>query len=96
MIVSNVANVTAVISPEGLVRRKELEKYALVTHSHVIADIQGLQELLNSHQNSIDLLTDLISGDMPGGINFALDFAALSNVSVADGVWNKSGQYIST
>ena len=95
MIVSNVANVTAVISPEGLVRRKELEKYALVTHSHVIADIQGLQELLNSHQNSIDLLTDLISGDMPGGINFALDFAALSNVSVADGVWNKSGQYIS-
>lgn len=30
MIVSNVANVTAVISPEGLVRRKELEKYALV------------------------------------------------------------------
>lgn len=95
MIVSNVANVTAVISPEGLVRRKELEKYALVTHSHVIADIQGLQELLNSYQNSIDLLTDLISGDMPGGINFALDFAALSNVSVADGVWNKSGQYIS-
>ena len=75
MIVSNVANVTAVISPEGLVRRKELEKYALVTHSHVIADIQGLQELLNSYQNSIDLLTDLISGDMPGGINFALDFA---------------------
>ena len=95
MIVSNVANVTAVISPEGLVRRKELEKYAPVTHSHVIADIQGLQELLNSHQNSIDLLTDLISGDMPGGINFALDFAALSNVSVADGVWNKSGQYVS-
>ena len=95
MIVSNVANVTAVISPEGLARRKELEKYALVTHSHVIADIQGLQELLNSYQNSIDLLTDLISGDMPGGINFALDFAALSNVSVADGVWNKSGQYIS-
>ena len=95
MIVSNVANVTAVISPEGLVRRKEQEKYALVTHSHVIADIQGLQELLNGHQNSIDLLTDLISGDMPGGINFALDFAALSNVSVADGVWNKSGQYIS-
>ena len=74
---------------------KELEKYALVTHSHVIADIQGLQELLNSYQNSIDLLTDLISGDMPGGINFALDFAALSNVSVADGVWNKSGQYVS-
>ena len=52
-----------------------------------------LQELLNSHQNSLDLLTDLISGDMPGGVNFALDFAALSNVSVADGVWNKSGQY---
>ena len=66
-----------------------------MTHSHVIADIQGLQVLLNSYQTSIDLLTDLISGDMPGGINFALDFAALSNVSVADGVWNKSGQYIS-
>lgn len=67
-----------------------------MTHSHVIADIQGLQELLNSHQNSIDLLTDLISGDMPGGINFALELSlALSNVSVADGVWNKSGQYVS-
>lgn len=94
LIVSNVANVEATISPESLVRRKELEKYALVTHSHVIADIQGLQEMLTQFQNSIDLLNDLVSGDMPGGITFALDFAALSNVTVLDGVWEPAGQYI--
>lgn len=94
LIVSNVANVVASINPESLVRRKELEKYALVTHSHVIADIYGLQDLLTEFQNSIDLLTDLISGDMPGGITFALDFAALSNVKVLDGIWSPSGQYV--
>ncbi|MEG2175261.1 MAG: phage tail protein [Oscillibacter sp.] len=94
LIVSNAASVTANISPTALVRRSELAAYALVTHGHVIADITGLQDILTQYQNSIDLLNDLMSGDMPGGITFAMDFAALSNVTVTDGVWNASGQYL--
>lgn len=94
IIVSNVANVTATIDPSALVRRSELSNYSLVTHSHVIADIAGLQDMLTQHQNDIALLNDLMSGDMPGGITFALDFAALSNVTIVDGRWNASGQYI--
>lgn len=94
LIVSSASSVTANISPEALVRRSELSAYALVTHGHIIADVEGLSDMLTGFQNNIDLLNDLMSGDMPGGITFAMDFAALSNVTVTDGVWNASGQYL--
>lgn len=94
IIVSNIATVTANIDPSALVRRSELSQYSLVTHSHVIASIAGLQDILTQHSNDIALLNDLMSGDMPGGITFAMDFAALENVTVLDGIWNAAGQYI--
>jgi hypothetical protein len=31
---------------------------------------------------------------MPGGITFSADFAALSNVTIIDGVWNQTARLI--
>ncbi|OPZ65880.1 MAG: hypothetical protein BWY85_00239 [Firmicutes bacterium ADurb.Bin506] len=93
-IVKNVALVTAIINPEAFATMEDLARYALLGHSHNISDIIGLQEILDDHGASIDLLSDLISGDMPGGITFAADFSTLANVTVIDGVWNKSARLI--
>lgn len=93
-IVKSVAIVTAVINPDAFVTMDELAKYALIGHSHEISDVIGLQDILDKHGANIDLLNDLVSGDMPGGVTFNADFAALTNVSIVDGVWNKSAKLI--
>ena len=51
-------------------------------------------EILDDYGDEIDLLSDLISGDMPGGITFSADFATLSNVTIIDGVWNQTARLI--
>lgn len=72
----------------------DLANYALIGHGHEISDIAGLQEILDDYGDEIDLLSDLISGDMPGGITFSADFATLSNVTIIDGVWNQTARLI--
>ena len=41
-----------------------------------------------------DLLNDLVSGDMPGGINKTADFATLAGIAMRDGVWSQTGRSI--
>ena len=72
-IVTGAAYVTAVINPKALARIVDLERYALLGHSHEISDIIGLSDILDDHSASIDLLNDLVSGDMPGGVNRTAD-----------------------
>lgn len=93
-IVKNVALVTAVINPDAFATMADLANYALIGHGHEISDIAGLQEILDDYGDEIDLLSDLISGDMPGGITFSADFATLSNVTIIDGVWNQTARLI--
>ena len=89
-IVSSVSIVTAIINPDAFATMADLANYALIGHGHEISDIAGLQEILDDYGDEIDLLSDLISGDMPGGITFSADFATLSNVTIIDGVWNQT------
>ena len=84
-IVKNVALVTAVINPEA---------FATMDDSHTISDIIGLQDILDKHGADIDLLNDLVSGDMPGGVTFSADFAGLTNITIIDGVWNKNTKLV--
>lgn len=93
-IVKNVALVTAVINPDAFATMADLANYALIGHGHEISDIAGLQEILDDYGDEIDLLSDLISGDMPGGITFSADFATLSNVTIIDGVWYQTARLI--
>lgn len=88
-IVKNVALVTAIINPEAFATMDDLAKYALIGHSHTISDVIGLQDILDKHGADIELLKD-----MAGGIKFSADFAGLTNVTVIDGVWNKSAKLI--
>ena len=88
-IVKNVALVTAIINPEAFATMDDLAKYALIGHSHTISDVIGLQDILDAHGADIELLKD-----MAGGIKFSADFAGLTNVTVIDGVWNKSAKLI--
>ena len=74
-IVGAAASVSAIIDPDALARVVDLEKYALLGHSHEISDVSGLANTLSDHAAAIDLLNDLVSGDMPGGINKTADFA---------------------
>lgn len=94
-IVSSATSVQAVISPNALARIVDLEDYALIGHSHEISDIIGLQTILDDHQADIDLLNDLMSGDMPGGINKTADLYTLSGIIIRDGIWNQSSRSIS-
>lgn len=91
-IVSSIAQVTATIDPSALARKADLVKYALLGHAHSISDITGLRTELDDHQAGIDLLNDLVSGDMPGGINSTADFSTLSGITVRDGLWNKDAR----
>lgn len=93
-IVSSVSIVTAIINPDAFATMADLASYALIGHGHEISDIAGLQEILDDYGDEIDLLSDLISGDMPGGITFSADFATLSNVTIIDGVWNQTARLI--
>lgn len=93
-IVSGASSVSAVINPEALARVVDLEKYALIGHSHQISDIVGLRTELDDHQASIDLLNDLVSGDMPGGISCTADFATLSDITIRDGIWSATARSI--
>lgn len=93
-IVSSVSIVTAIINPDAFATMADLANYALIGHGHEISDIAGLQEILGDYGDEIDLLSDLISGDMPGGITFSADFATLSNVTIIDGVWNQTARLI--
>ena len=93
-IVSSVSIVTAIIKPDAFATMADLANYALIGHGHEISDIAGLQEILDDYGDEIDLLSDLISGDMPGGITFSADFATLSNVTIIDGVWNQTARLI--
>ena len=93
-IVSSASSVIAVINPDALARIVDLEQYALLGHSHEISDIVGLRTELDDHQASIDLLNDLVSGDMPGGINRTADFATLSGITIRDGIWSATGRSI--
>lgn len=88
-IVKNVALVTAVINPEAFATMDDLAKYALIGHSHTISDIIGLQDILDKHGADIELLKD-----MAGGVKFSADFAGLTNVTIIDGVWNKSAKLV--
>ena len=72
----------------------DLEKYALLGHSHEISDVSGLANTLSDHAAAIDLLNDLVSGDMPGGINKTADFATLAGIAMRDGVWSQTGRSI--
>ncbi|MCI9368687.1 MAG: hypothetical protein HFF19_10520 [Oscillospiraceae bacterium] len=87
-IVTGAASVTAVINPKALARIVDLERYALLGHSHEISDIIGLSDILDDHSASIDLLNDLVSGDMPGGVNRTADFASGVGLIIRDGVLN--------
>lgn len=80
--------------PDALARVVDLEKYALLGHSHEISDVSGLANTLSDHAASIDLLNDLVSGDMPGGINKTADFATLAGITMRDGVWSQTGRSI--
>ena len=88
-IVKNVALVTAIINPEAFATMDDLAKYALIGHSHTISDVIGLQDILDKHGADIELLKD-----MAGGVKFSADFAGLTNVTIIDGVWNKSAKLI--
>lgn len=90
-IVGAAASVSAIIDPDALARVVDLEKYALLGHSHEISDVSGLANTLSDHAASIDLLNDLVSGDMPGGINKTADFATLAGITMRDGVWSRPG-----
>lgn len=94
-IISSATSVQAIINPNALARVVDLEKYALIGHSHEIADIIGLRDELNDHQTSIDQLKDLVSGDMPGGISKTADFYTLSRITIRDGIWNQTARIIS-
>ena len=87
-IVTGAAYVTAVINPNALARIVDLEKYALLGHSHEITDIIGLADILDDHSASIELLNDLVSGDMPGGVNRTADFGTGTGLIIRDGVLN--------
>lgn len=87
-VVSGASEVTAVINPQALARIVDLEKYALLGHSHQISDVVGLSDILDDHTASIDLLNDLVSGDMPGGVNRTADFATGAGLTIRDGVLN--------
>ena len=93
-IVGAAASVSAIIDPDALARVVDLEKYALLGHSHEISDISGLSNTLSDHEAAIDLLNDLVSGDMPGGINKTADFATLAGITMRDGVWSQTGRSI--
>ena len=93
-IVGAAASVSAIIDPDALARVVDLEKYALLGHSHEISDVSGLANTLSDHAAAIDLLNDLVSGDMPGGINKTADFATLAGIAMRDGVWSQTGRSI--
>ena len=93
-IVGAAASVSAIIDPDALARVVDLEKYALLGHSHEISDVSGLSNTLSDHAAAIDLLNDLVSGDMPGGINKTADFATLAGITMRDGVWSQTGRSI--
>ena len=93
-IVGAAASVSAIIDPDALARVVDLEKYALLGHSHEISDISGLSNTLSDHEAAIDLLNDLVSGDMPGGINKTADFATLAGITMRDVVWSQTGRSI--
>lgn len=93
-IVGAAASVSAIIDPDALARVVDLEKYALLGHSHEISDVSGLSNTLSDHAAAIDLLNDLVSGDMPGGINETADFATLAGITMRDGVWRQTGRSI--
>lgn len=87
-IITGATSVTAVINPNALARVVDLAKYALLGHSHEIKDIIGLADILDDHSASIDLLNDLVSGDMPGGVNRTADFGTGTGLTIRDGVLN--------
>lgn len=93
-VVDSIPLVSAVINPDAFARAVDLAKYSLIGHSHQISDIIGLQDILDEHTADIELLNDLVSGDMPGGITFAADFHSLSNVVINDGIYNQSARRI--
>lgn len=93
-IVSSVASVTATIDPSALARKVDLIKYALIGHAHSISDITGLRTELDDQQASIDLLNDIVSGDMPGGINSTANLATLAGITIRDGLWNQNARTI--
>lgn len=93
-IVSSASSVIAVINPDALARVVDLEKYALLGHGHKISDVSGLRTELDDHQSSIDLLNDIVSGDMPGGINRTADFATLAGITIRDGIWSATNRSI--
>ncbi len=93
-VVDSVELVSAVIDPDAFARASDLAKYSLIGHSHQITDVIGLQDILDEHTAEIDLLNDLVSGDMPGGIVFSADLINLSNVSITDGIYNQSARRI--
>ena len=93
-IVGAAANVVAIIDPDALARVVDLENYALLGHGHEISDISGLANLLDDHEAAIELLNDLVSGDMLGGISKTADFATLSGITLRDGVWSQTGRSI--
>ena len=92
--VQHAKTVIAVINPDALARVVDLEKYALLGHGHKISDVSGLRTELDDHQSSIDLLNDLVSGDMPGGINRTADFATLAGITIRDGIWSATNRSI--
>ena len=94
-IISSASSVQAIINPNALARIVDLENYALIGHSHQISDIIGLRTELDDHQASLDLLNDLVSGDMPGGINKTADFYTLAGITIRDGIWNQTARTIS-
>lgn len=94
-IISGATSVQAIINPNALARIVDLEKYALLGHSHQITDIVGLRTELDDQQASIELLNDLVSGDMPGGINKTADFYTLAGITIRDGTWNQTARTIS-
>ena len=56
---------SAVINPNALARIVDLEKYALLGHSHEITDIIGLADILDDHSASIELFSTLAISPSP-------------------------------
>ena len=74
-----------------------VKNVALVTaviNPEAFSTMDDLQDILDKHGADIDLLNDLVSGDMPGGVTFSADFAGLTNITIIDGVWNKNTKLV--
>ena len=73
------------------------QSFAFVTHEEyleIFNRLLDMQELINQLSNSVDLLHDLVSGDMPGSIVFNANFQTLSNIIIIDGVYNQPARRI--